>query len=70
MRVPGLRMVDAQEGVIGIEWIDGESVRVLLGAEDEDADEVDEESDLNDPEQHDPLANFKTTPRKANHFSL
>ena len=33
--VPGIRMVDASEGVIGIEWIDGQSIRVLLGAEDE-----------------------------------
>lgn len=32
-------MVDTSEGVIGIEWIEGQSVRILLGAEDEDVDE-------------------------------
>jgi len=63
VRVPGLRMVDAQEGVIGIEWIEGESVRVLLGAKDEEADDTKEEddNDHNDIEQHDPLASFNTT---------
>jgi len=29
--VPGIRMVDATEGVLGIEWIEGKSVRMLLG---------------------------------------
>ncbi|KIK46840.1 hypothetical protein CY34DRAFT_75277, partial [Suillus luteus UH-Slu-Lm8-n1] len=28
--VPGIRMVDVNEGVLGIEWIDGKSVRQLL----------------------------------------
>ena len=28
-------MVDAAEGVLGIEWIEGHSIRVLLGASDE-----------------------------------
>lgn len=43
MNVPRVRMVEAAEGVLGIEWIDGRSVRKLLpgGAEDED-DEEDE----------------------------
>lgn len=59
-------MVDAQEGVIGIEWIEGESVRVLLGAEDEEADDTEEDSgDHADLERHDPLANFNTTARKT-----
>ncbi|KIJ53344.1 hypothetical protein M422DRAFT_73981 [Sphaerobolus stellatus SS14] len=35
VRVPGLRMVDAERGVIGIEWIDGQSLRVALGADEE-----------------------------------
>lgn len=38
--VPGIRMVDAAEGVIGIEWIEGQSIRVLLGADDDDDSEV------------------------------
>lgn len=35
MHVPGVRMVDAADGVLGIEWIEGKSVRHLLpgGAE-------------------------------------
>ncbi|KLO16865.1 hypothetical protein SCHPADRAFT_847590 [Schizopora paradoxa] len=63
VHVPGLRMVDAQEGVIGIEWIEGESVRVLLGAEDEETEGTGDTSDLPDLEQleHDPLAKFNTT---------
>ena len=38
VNVPGIRMVDAAEGVIGMNWIEGSSVRHLLpgGAEDED----------------------------------
>lgn len=28
--MPGIRMVDAAEGVLGLEWIDGKAVRVLL----------------------------------------
>ena len=34
-------MVDASEGILGIEWIDGKSVRKLLpgGAEDEEEDD-------------------------------
>ena len=40
VHVPGIRMVDAAEGILGLEWIDGESVRRLLpgeGGEGEDA---------------------------------
>ncbi|KAG6337194.1 hypothetical protein ID866_1908 [Astraeus odoratus] len=38
VNVPGIRMIDAAEGVLGLEWIDGKVVRVLLpgGAEEED----------------------------------
>ncbi|KAK0471369.1 kinase-like domain-containing protein [Armillaria novae-zelandiae] len=38
VNVPGIRMVDAAEGVLGIEWIDGQSVRKLLpgGVEEEE----------------------------------
>ena len=44
VNVPGVRMVDASEGILGIEWIDGKSVRKLLpgGAEDEEEEESDE----------------------------
>lgn len=39
MNVPGVRMVDAAKGVLGIEWIEGKSVRRLLpgGAEEDGA---------------------------------
>ena len=38
--VPGVRFVDAANGVLGIEWVNGRSVRFLLGSgnEDEEAD--------------------------------
>lgn len=38
VNVPGVRMVDVVEGVLGIEWIEGKSVRRLLpgGAEGEE----------------------------------
>jgi len=41
--VPGIRMVDASEGVLAIEWIDGSSVRFLLpgGAEAEEEEKED-----------------------------
>ena len=45
--VPGLRVVDVQRGVLGIEWIDGWSVRQVLGGgqeEDELPGENDEEN--------------------------
>jgi len=50
VNVPGVRMVDAFEGILGIEWIDGKSVRKLLpggaeGEEEEEDDEVLEEKD-------------------------
>ncbi|KJA15842.1 hypothetical protein HYPSUDRAFT_91682 [Hypholoma sublateritium FD-334 SS-4] len=42
VNVPGIRMVDASEGILGIEWIEGNSVKHLLpsgAAEDVDGDE-------------------------------
>ncbi|KAG7442696.1 uncharacterized protein BT62DRAFT_988579 [Guyanagaster necrorhizus] len=52
--VPGIRMVDATEGVLGIEWIDGQSVRKLLpgGAEDDDEDEDDRLANSDTPEEY------------------
>lgn len=46
--MPGLRFVDAASGVLGIEWIDGKSVRFLLGSGDEgeQVDQLDEEYDV------------------------
>ncbi|KAI0283488.1 kinase-like domain-containing protein [Russula brevipes] len=42
--VPGLRFVDAANGVLGIEWVNGKSVRRLLGSGDE-GEEVDGDGD-------------------------
>lgn len=41
--VPGLRFVDAENGVLGIEWVNGRSARFLLGSGDEG-----EEADSNE----------------------
>jgi hypothetical protein len=40
--VPGLRFVDAANGVLGIEWVNGKSVRYLLGSRDEGESDEDE----------------------------
>ncbi|KAI5985517.1 hypothetical protein EDD15DRAFT_2175836, partial [Pisolithus albus] len=38
VNVPGIRMVDAAEGVLGLEWIGGKAVRALLpGGSEEDS---------------------------------
>ncbi|KAJ7627691.1 hypothetical protein DFH06DRAFT_1007012, partial [Mycena polygramma] len=57
VNVPGVRMVDAVEGVLGIDWIHGQSVRRLLpgGAGDEDEDEESEEFE---PEVTDSLTEY------------
>lgn len=41
--MPGIRLVDAPAGVLGIEWIDGKSVRYLLGSGEEGEEESGEE---------------------------
>ncbi|GAA6063659.1 hypothetical protein JCM10212_004926 [Sporobolomyces blumeae] len=48
--VPGLRCVDADAGVLGIEWVEGWSVREVLGGgqEDDALPDVDEEGVGND----------------------
>jgi hypothetical protein len=50
--VPGVRFVDAANGVLGIEWVNGKSVRDLLGSRDEDDDETGAYED------EDPLAEY------------
>ena len=64
VNVPGLRYVDAVEGLLGIEWIEGKSIKYLLptrsGAqeeylEDEDIDLDDTSSPVTD---EDPLKVF------------
>ncbi|KAH8113064.1 hypothetical protein DFH11DRAFT_1602843 [Phellopilus nigrolimitatus] len=51
VRVPGIRMIDTVEGIIGIEWIEGKSIRALLGEDEESELQLDEntgEDDSND----------------------
>ncbi len=59
-------MVDAPEGVLGIEWIDGKSVRFLLGggAEGEEEEEGDVDDDFAEDfaeTEEDPLQEFSIT---------
>lgn len=56
-------MVDAPAGVLGIEWIEGKSVRALLGGgAPEEEDEADFTSEpLPDEEEEDPFVAFGTT---------
>lgn len=58
VRVPGLRLVDVKQGCLGMEWIEGWSVREILGggqeddltAEDDGDERVEEvEDDAQDP---------------------
>lgn len=45
-------MVDAAEGVLGIEWIEGKSVRFLLGGGAEGEEEIEEDGETG-PEEED-----------------
>ncbi|KAI5985521.1 kinase-like domain-containing protein [Pisolithus albus] len=53
VNVPGIRMVDAAEGVLGLEWIDGKAVRVLLpgGSEEDSAAQISEGTDDVEPDK-------------------
>jgi TP53 regulating kinase and related kinases len=54
VRVPGVRMVDAECGILGLEWIEGRSIRSLLGSGEEAESELDSEHE----EAGDDLASF------------
>jgi len=65
VNVPGLRYVDAMEGLLGIEWIEGKTVKYLLpsGAqeeldEDEDEDSIDLDNSFPLVSDEDPLKEF------------
>lgn len=47
--MPGLRFVDVANGVLGIEWVNGKSVRFLLGSGDEGEDADGDEDVVEDP---------------------
>ena len=58
--MPGLRFVDAATGVLGIEWVDGKSVRSLLGSGDEGEETYREEDmDVAPAEDEDFLAEYR-----------
>jgi TP53 regulating kinase-like protein len=60
--VPGLRFVDAASGALGIEWVDGKSVRSLLGSGDEGEEpESEEDEDVAPTEDEDLLAEYGVT---------
>lgn len=62
--VPGLRMVDASEGIIAMEWINGKSVRHLIpGGEDEECEE-DDESEVESEVEVNPLQEYGLTQGK------
>jgi len=60
INVPGVRLVDLDGGLLGTEWIDGLSVRRILGGGDEGVIEEDEDEDeLQGEPEIDHLAQFK-----------
>ncbi|KAF8479849.1 kinase-like domain-containing protein [Gautieria morchelliformis] len=62
VRVPGVRMVDTECGVLGLEWIEGRSVRSLLGAGEEGESEDEAEFEATDEDNPgDGLASFGLT---------
>ena len=69
--VPGLRFVDAANGVLGIEWVNGKSVRHLLGSRDEDEEGDQDEGEGEDENEagvdEDPLAEYVTSKGTISH---
>ncbi|KAI9456065.1 hypothetical protein BJY52DRAFT_1204878 [Lactarius psammicola] len=58
--VPGLRFVDAASGALGIEWINGKSVRSLLGSGDEGEETYrEEDEDVTPAQDEDLLAEYR-----------
>lgn len=53
-------MVDLQEGVLGIEWIEGKSIRFLLGGGAEGEEEEEEEEAPEDLDQDDQILETDT----------
>jgi TP53 regulating kinase and related kinases len=60
VNVPGLRLVDAIEGLLGIEWIEGKSIKYLLpsGAQEEFEDGDEDRIDLDESLDENPLKEF------------
>ena len=69
VNVPSVRMVDASEGVLGLQWINGKSIRILLGGGAEGEEETEyitgEEDVPDEPiEEEDPLLEFRISKGK------
>jgi len=57
VRVPGLRIVDVKSGALGVEWIEGWSVReVLGGGQEEDGLDDQEEGEEEQEEEEEDIA--------------
>ncbi|GBE85637.1 EKC/KEOPS complex subunit BUD32 [Sparassis crispa] len=54
-------MVDAAQGILGIEWIEGQSVRFLLGRGAEGEDETEEIEEGDEQVEDDPLLEYGVT---------
>jgi len=70
--VPGLRFVDAANGVLGIEWVNGKSVRYLLGSRDEgeEGDQDEDEGENAAVVDEDPLAEYAISKGTISHSCL
>lgn len=58
VRVPGLRIVDVKQGVLGIEWVEGWSVREVLGGgqEEDEGPELEGEEEEEEGEEGEDVA--------------
>ncbi len=63
-------MVDAPAGMLGIEWIDGKSVRFLLGGGAEGEEVQEEGSDENDLQEQDPLQEYGVSQSRCMSYIL
>ncbi|KAG1782165.1 kinase-like domain-containing protein [Suillus placidus] len=70
--VPGIRMVDVNEGVLGIEWIDGKSVRQLLpgGAELDEINELEEVDEIHENGAADPIGDYGVSGGRTVHMLI
>jgi hypothetical protein len=68
--VPGVRFVDAANGVLGIEWVNGKSVRCLLGSRDEEEDESEDGDENEARADEDPLREYAISKGTISHCYL
>ena len=63
--VPRVHMVNASEGMIALEWIEGNSVRVLLGEEDEESEPLEANEEQNAELLSEPLSSYNISQCEA-----